>query len=67
MLELLGGLLVLVLGLGLIYYVLNAVPLPPLIQQYGTILLVVIGCVCILALMLPILGIASPFPRLTLR
>jgi hypothetical protein len=64
MLSLLINLLIIVIVLGLAWWVINMIPLPPPIKQIATVIFVVIACIALIYLLL---GLAHGGTSLALR
>ena len=63
MISLLITVLVVCLVIGLIYYVLDAVPVPDPINRIAKIVTVVIGALIIIMLLLDVAGVDTGLPR----
>lgn len=61
--NLIVWLLVLVIGLSLVWYILQNAPLPPPLRQWATMIVVVLGGIFLILLLLSMTG-SGPFPRI---
>jgi hypothetical protein len=62
MLNLIIWLLVIVIGLSILWYILQNAPLPPIIKQWATMIVVVLAGIMLIMLLLSMSG-SGPLPR----
>lgn len=62
MVQALIVLLVIILVIGLIYWVIDAVPVPQPLNRFAKIAIVVIGCIAVIVVLLNLAGVSTGVP-----